>query len=114
MDISTLFQQAVVCFQQGQLEQAEKLAKRILNLNPAHADANLMLGIIAGQRGEYDLSGQLINRAIKTNPREPMYYDNLGLVLYKQVNWKGRWQLIRNQSSSIQCLRSHIVIVEMS
>lgn len=83
-----LLGQAITHLQQGRLDEAESIFRRILRDNPEHADANHLLGIIALQRGAYDIAVELIARAIQCNPRASMFYSNLGNALYRQ----GRFQ----------------------
>lgn len=81
VEIATLFQQAIVCFQKGRVSEAEAFAQEILNINREHAEANHLLGLIAGRRGHYELADRLLASAIRNNPREPSYLLNRGLVL---------------------------------
>lgn len=78
-----LFQQAAVCLQQGNLEQAQVISQRLLGLAPDHAAANHLSGLIAGQRGDYEQACRLISIAIKNNPVDPVYHCSLALALQK-------------------------------
>jgi len=62
----------------GKLEQAELILNRILAINPTHAYALHLLGIIAYQVGQISLAIQLIEKAIQSNPRVALFYSNLG------------------------------------
>lgn len=77
-------QQAISLHQAGRLQQAEHLYKQILSVEPAHADANHLLGVIAIQSGNNDAAIQLINRAIKKNSHQEAYFSNLG-VAYENI-----------------------------
>jgi tetratricopeptide (TPR) repeat protein len=83
-DTSTLFQQATINAQRGHLSVAESIAKRIINIKTDHAGANHLLGLIAGERGQYDSAIKLISVAIKNNPFEPIYFCSLALALHKE------------------------------
>ncbi len=83
-DIRVLLQEGVSRHQTGQLPEAETVYRRILDLEPDHADANHMLGVIALQAGNHDLAVQLITKAIRTNPRAAAYHCNLGNALDEQ------------------------------
>lgn len=69
---------AVRYHQAGQFQQAELLYNQILQEDPDHADALHLLGVIARQRGEYDLAVKLIAKAIAKNSSILMYHNNLG------------------------------------
>ena len=69
---------AVRYHQAGQFQQAESLYNQILQEDPGHADALHLLGVIARQRGEYDLAVELITRAIGKNSSVFIYHNNLG------------------------------------
>lgn len=81
MNLDKQFRQAGTYFQQGHLAKSEKLLKKILKAAPGLAQANHLLGLIAGQRGEYDLASEFFMRAIKNNPHESLYHNNLGHAL---------------------------------
>jgi predicted O-linked N-acetylglucosamine transferase (SPINDLY family) len=67
--------------QQGELAQAEASFRRILKQDPAHADANHLLGLVALQRGRHELAIRLILQAIRANPAAALYHSNLGFAL---------------------------------
>jgi protein O-GlcNAc transferase len=70
--------------QSGQLNKAEKIYKRIIEVNPNHSDALHLLGVIANQAGKNDIAVKLINKAIQCNPGNSNYYNNLGNALKDQ------------------------------
>ena len=63
---------------EGKLAQAETLLKRILESNPAHAEALHLSGIIAYQTGKISLGVQLIQKAIESKPAVALFHSNLG------------------------------------
>lgn len=81
-DQQALFNEAIASYQRGDLSAAEDLAKRILAINPRHADAIYLLGLIAGQCGRTEMSVSLFSQAIELNPRNHAYHINLGLMLF--------------------------------
>ncbi len=83
-DINASLEQAIALLQQGRLMEAEAIFRKILKISPDHADANHLLGVIAIQRGQYDLAVRLITHAIKYNPGVSMYYNNLGYALHME------------------------------
>jgi predicted O-linked N-acetylglucosamine transferase (SPINDLY family) len=74
------FQLAVKSHDLGQFEDAEKLYRAILAVDPLHADALHGLGVMAHQVGRHDLAAELIGQALAQRT-EPTFHNNLGLVL---------------------------------
>ena len=62
----------------GNLPEAERLYQQILSVEPQHADALHLLGVLANQVGKADLAVDLISRSIAINPRATEYHNNLG------------------------------------
>ena len=69
----------------GRLPQAEQICRRVLAIDPQHADAmNLLGAVLANQGGRTDAAFELFVEAIHINPDAPEYYFNLGLILRQQ------------------------------
>jgi tetratricopeptide (TPR) repeat protein len=64
--------------QSGNLAEAEACYRDILRLEPDHADALHLLGVIAQQNGDYAQAERLIRSAIARHPRVADYHNNLG------------------------------------
>ena len=64
----------------GELSQAAKLYKKILESTPENADAWHLLGLLAHQREDNSLALKLINTAIGIKPDAPDFHNNLGRV----------------------------------
>lgn len=60
------------------LELAEEIYRRILAVEPEHADALHLLGLLHHQRGNGLSAVELIQHAISVDPGVPSYYNNLG------------------------------------
>jgi tetratricopeptide (TPR) repeat protein len=73
--------EAVRRHQAGHLDAAAAGYARILGLDPDHADALHLSGLIAHQRGDNLRARDLIGKAIKGNPRNAAYHSNLGAAL---------------------------------
>jgi tetratricopeptide (TPR) repeat protein/2-polyprenyl-3-methyl-5-hydroxy-6-metoxy-1,4-benzoquinol methylase len=67
--------------QAGQLAQAEGYYRKILAIDPNHADSLHLLGVIAHQVGRSDMAVDLIRKAIALNDRNPTFHNNIGLAL---------------------------------
>lgn len=70
--------------QQGLMEQAEQLYRRILSATPTEAEALYGLGIIASQYDYLDAAEKLLTKAIQAKPRRARYYLALGNVFFNQ------------------------------
>jgi tetratricopeptide (TPR) repeat protein len=68
--------------QAGQLSDAERSYREILAIDPGHADALHLLGLIAYQARDYMGAVPLIRKAILSNPQAAPYYSHLGLSLH--------------------------------
>lgn len=77
-NVAKLFQEAVKQHQSGDLAQAEQQVRRIVRLDPLHADALHLLGMIGHQRGESAVAIEYIGKAIAVNGRRAVYHANLG------------------------------------
>ncbi|HHQ14172.1 MAG TPA: tetratricopeptide repeat protein, partial [Chromatiales bacterium] len=65
----------------GNLAQAEKAYRQILEQDPSHAVALNGLGRIAAHSGHHEAAKELFERAIAARPAFPLAYKNLGDVL---------------------------------
>ena len=65
----------------GRLPEAEAVYRRILTVQPGHADAWHLLGLIAHRLGKLDAAEAMIAKSVALNPDSATYRANLGLVL---------------------------------
>jgi protein O-GlcNAc transferase len=79
--IPEALQIAVQQHQKGRLREAEQIYRQILQLQPNHADARHLLGLIAHQMGKHEQAIDLIQQAIALNSREAVFHNNLGEAL---------------------------------
>ena len=80
-DLSRMVQQAVALHQQGQLNQAEALYKRILAQSPQHFDALHLSGVIAYQRRDLETAIRLIGLAVQIDPDNAPAHANHAAAL---------------------------------
>ncbi|MGZ8401427.1 MAG: tetratricopeptide repeat protein, partial [Methyloceanibacter sp.] len=73
--------EAVRQHQAGQLDAAAAGYARILAIDPGHAEALHLSGLIAHQRGDNARAVELIGKAIRRNPRIAAYHNHLGSAL---------------------------------
>ena len=69
----------------GNLQEAEQLLRQILQVQPEHAPALHLLGVIAHQAGNIELATQLIAQAIAIQPDTALFHSNL-CEMYRQLN----------------------------
>ena len=79
--LQDLFAEALGHHQAGRLPQAEQGYRRVLELEPRHADALHLLGLIAHQVGRNDIAVELIAQAIGIDGSFPVYRSSLGAAL---------------------------------
>jgi Flp pilus assembly protein TadD len=72
------------CHQEGRIGDAEQIYQHVLASAPRHADSLHLLGVIACQKGHYDLSIDRISKAISIDGTQASYYSNLGIALKEQ------------------------------
>ena len=87
-NIDTLFIQATREHQAGELDQAEQLYRKVLEIYPSHADCLHMLGLIEADKGHLGKALHLLEQAIKLNPDLPAFYLNRGLLHSRMKNFK--------------------------
>jgi tetratricopeptide (TPR) repeat protein len=69
---------------QGNLQQAEHLLRQILQVQPSHAFALHLLGVIAHQAGKPELALELIEKAILHDGNVALFHANAG-EMYRQL-----------------------------
>lgn len=79
--IDEMFAVAAHQHRAGQLKEAERLYRQILQENPQHADTLHLLGVLSLQGGRNDVAVDFITKAIAENDRVPSFYNNLGNAL---------------------------------
>jgi predicted O-linked N-acetylglucosamine transferase (SPINDLY family) len=82
--IAEAFQIAFAHHQAGNLWEAERLYRQILQVDPQHADALHLLGLIARQGGRNDLAIEYIRAALRLHPEFAEGHNNLGVALWEQ------------------------------
>ena len=70
------------------MQEAGAIYRRVLDIDPDHADANHLLGVLFYQLGDHSQAAEFISRAIANAPDQPIYHNNLGNVLQKQGRLK--------------------------
>jgi protein O-GlcNAc transferase len=82
--VSQTFELALQFHRAGDLHQAELLYEQILRIDPQHADALHLFGLLAHQVGRNDLAVEYIQKALRHRPDYVLAYNNLGSALREQ------------------------------
>jgi len=72
------FARAVDLFQQGQIDAARTLCNQIIAVEPRHANALHVLGIVSLQKGEAQRGLDLIQQSLQIDAQQPFAWCNLG------------------------------------
>ena len=67
--------------QRGQLRQAHDAYQAVLAMDPEHAEANHLLGLVLHRIGRADEAAGYLQRAVAAAPRSAVYRTNLGVIL---------------------------------
>lgn len=86
--IEQSFQSALSEYRSGRLAQAEELCRTILVLEPDHADAMHLLGLVCLGNRRLDEALELVTHAIELNAGESQYHASRGLVLAELGQFK--------------------------
>jgi tetratricopeptide (TPR) repeat protein len=78
------FQFGSACERLGDLAQAEKYFEKCLQLSPNFDEAQNYLGYMWAEHGQnLDRARDLIEKALKAEPKNPAYLDSMAWVLFK-------------------------------
>jgi len=81
VDLKGLCGKAIEFHQRGQLAEAERIYRQILELDPRHADSLHLLGVMAHRVSRDEIAVELIRKAIAVDNRPAAYHSNLGTAL---------------------------------
>jgi tetratricopeptide (TPR) repeat protein len=81
VDLGKTLTLAMLLHRTGKLVEAEALYQQILAIDPRHADAQHLLGVIAHQRGDHALAVSMIETALEWSPQSLQYCSNLAEAL---------------------------------
>ena len=87
-DIHVLGRQAVALHQQGRPEEAEKLYRQILAINPKVFPALYLLGVLRLEQGDSGEAASLIEQALALNSKDPAAWMHYGLALQGQSRFE--------------------------
>lgn len=81
VQVLSILKPAVEAHQAGRLDEAERLYRQILDIDPGQTNANHFLGVIAHHTGRGAEATQLITKAIEREPANSSFHFDLGNVL---------------------------------
>ena len=80
-DPSQLFQRAFQLYQRGVLDEADRLYRAVLAMQPDHVDSLRCLGFLQYERGHHAEARQFIGAALRTRPDDVAALSRFGAVL---------------------------------
>lgn len=81
------FQEAVQAFQQGRLASALESLSALLQANPDHADAHMLIAMVLDMQGDAVKAGDHFKRAVQLRPDSAAARVNLGSNLIRRGEW---------------------------
>ncbi len=76
-----IFQNALQFYKNGRLDEAEKLFKQILEIDPSHLESLYFLGVIAMDKGIFDIALDYLDKAHLLAPQNQDYTFSLAVAL---------------------------------
>lgn len=87
MSLAAKLKNAVALHQRGDLHAASRVYEEILSVQPRHADALHLLGVIAAMSGDAQRAVELIGRALEIEPRSAAALNNRGAARRELGHW---------------------------
>ena len=94
LTIEQSLQQAIVAQQEGQLQEAERLYRVILQSQPTHTDANHNLGVIALSVNKADAALPLFKTALEANPKIEQFWLSYIVALIREKQFDNARQVL--------------------
>ena len=82
------FNQALALNEKGRFAEAQALCRKVLQVQPRHSNALILLGLIALQQSELNVAVDLLRRATMANPQSVVARSNLGNAYYLLNNFE--------------------------
>lgn len=81
MSLDDALNAAIQLHQAGRLQDAEKVYRQLLAVQPNHPEVLHLLGLCAHQKGEHAVAESLVRAALGAQPAHPAAHNSLGAVL---------------------------------
>jgi tetratricopeptide (TPR) repeat protein len=88
LDLTPMLNQAYKAFQSGQLDIAQSLTVKVLNIQSSNFDALYLSGVINGIKGLHDISAKQFKKAVAQAPQHPFAHFNLAKALMELGKYK--------------------------
>jgi tetratricopeptide (TPR) repeat protein len=92
----SLLEQADLAFRNGDLVRSEALAQRVLARNPRAVHAHMILGVLAAQKKEWNVSDKHFQAVVKLEPSNPFGHFYLGQSRLYQQQWDAAIRYFRS------------------
>jgi Flp pilus assembly protein TadD len=93
---ANVLEQADEAFRQGDFERAGALAQRAIDRDPGALHGHMILGIIAAQNNQWDVSNSHFQTVVKLDPSNPYGYFYLGQAKLYQRQWESAIEFFTN------------------
>lgn len=77
-EVEAQLQSGLALHRAGKLIEAQSIYESILKINPEHAEALHLLGVVAAQSNQHQRAAALIGKAISINPNNAAFHSNRG------------------------------------
>jgi predicted O-linked N-acetylglucosamine transferase (SPINDLY family) len=81
LDVAATLRRAVALHRAGDLDEAARLYRTVLNVEAKHVDALTLLGTVCLQRGEWAEGLRFVDRSLALNPKQPQALVSRGNAL---------------------------------
>ena len=100
LNIEKLFQQGIEAHKEGKLQEAERLYRTILKLQPSHPDANHNLGLLLVSVNKTDAALLLFKTALEANPKIEQFWLSYINALIKEEQFEGAKQFLEEAKNN--------------
>jgi tetratricopeptide (TPR) repeat protein len=100
---------ALANLNQGRVLQSISQLKEIIRSDPSNAPANFYLSTLYTQMADFDVAERYLRRAMEGGPPQAAYYHQLGLIRYRQKQWRAALTLF-NQALEIGARNTAAVV----
>ena len=100
LNIKKLLQQGIDLHKEGKIQEAERLYRTILKLQPSHPDANHNLGILLVSVNKTDAALPLFKIALEANPKVEQFWLSYINALIKEEQFEGAKQFLEEAKNN--------------
>src|SRR4051794_37564231 len=108
-----LLEQADAAFREGNVNLAESAANRVLARSPNTVHAHMILGVIAAQKSDWEVSTRHFQSVIRLEPSNPFGYFYLGQAALYQQQWEHGIQFFK-KALALQYPEPERLLIELA